>query len=237
MTRRRQSGTTMGAMRQLETVSIVEALENELERRVLDGEFAPGEHLREVELSEQYQVGRNTLRAAFDGLVRRRLLQRARNRGVFVRAFTEQDLAEIYELRTALEAQAFRTLATRRAVPEAAREAMARYRTLNSRSPRRLVVEADLAFHRAIVVATGNARLARVHEDLQAEIELCLAQLTQSYATVRELAAQHGELLEAIESGRPAKAEAAIRNHLKYATAWLIEHVATRQASPAPSSS
>src|SRR5438093_3540075 len=228
----------MRLMRQLETVSIVEALEDELARRILDGEFAPGEHLREIELSEQYQVGRHTLRAAFDGLVRRGLLQRARNRGVFVRQFTQQDMAEIYELRTALEAQAFRTLAARRSVPDAAREAIARYRTLNSRSPRRLVVEADLAFHRAIVVATGNAPLARVHQDLQAEIELCLAQLAQSYATARELASEHGALLQAIETGRPATAEAAIREHLERATAWLIEHVATTaapQAGTAPS--
>ncbi len=222
---------TMHAMRELETVSIVEALEDELARRILDGEFTPGEHLREIELSQQYQVGRHTLRAAFDGLVRRGLLQRARNRGVFVREFTEQDLAEIYELRTALEAQAFRTLAARKMVPEAAREAMSRYRTLNSRSPRRLVVEADLVFHRAIVVATGNARLARTYDHLQAEIELCLAQLAQNYASVRELATQHADLLKAIESGRPATAEAAIREHLENATTWLIEHVAT--AKPA----
>jgi len=228
----------MKVIRQLETVSIVEALEEELARRILDGDFTPGEHLREIELSEQYQVGRHTLRAAFDGLVRRRLLQRARNRGVFVREFTQQDLAEIYELRTALEAQAFRTLAVRKTVPEAAREAIARYRTLNSRSPRRLVVEADLAFHRAIVVSSGNARLARVHQELHAEIELCLAQLVQTYASVRELAFQHGELVRAIESGRPARAEAAIREHLENATAWLIEHVATTtapQAGAAPS--
>jgi DNA-binding GntR family transcriptional regulator len=226
----------MTAMRELKAVSIVEALEEELARRILDGDLTPGEHLREIELSEQYQVGRHTLRAAFDGLVRRGLLQRARNRGVFVRQFTEQDLAEIYELRTALEAQAFRTLAARKTVPETAREAMRRYRTLNSRSPRRLVVEADLAFHRAIVVATGNARLARVHEHLQAEIELCLSQLAQSYATVRELVAQHADLLKAIESGRPDKAEAAIRNHLENATAWLIEHVGTTNAATTASS-
>jgi DNA-binding GntR family transcriptional regulator len=223
-------------MRELETVSIVEALEGELARRILDGEFTTGEHLREIELSEQYQVGRHTLRAAFDGLVRCGLLQRARNRGVFVRRFTEQDLAEIYELRTALEAQAFRTLASRKTVPEAAREAMGRYRTLNSRSPRRLVVEADLAFHRAIVLATGNARLARVHEDLQAEIELCLAQLVQGYATVPQLVAQHAGLLKSIESGRPSSAEAAIREHLENATVWLIEHVATQESATTPSS-
>jgi DNA-binding GntR family transcriptional regulator len=222
-------------MRQLETVSIVEALEDELAQRILDGEFTQGEHLREIELSEQYQVGRHTLRAAFDGLVRRGLLQRARNRGVFVREFAAQDLAEIYELRTALEVQAFRTLAARRMVPDAAREAMSRYRTLNSRSPRRLVVEADLAFHGAIVVATGNARLARAYEHLQAEIELCLAQLAQNYASARALATQHADLLKAIETGRPATAEAAIRHHLENATAWLIEHVAA--AKPATSSS
>jgi DNA-binding GntR family transcriptional regulator len=169
----------------------------------LDGELAPGEHLREVELSEEYEVGRHTLRAAFDCLVRRGLLERARNRGVFVREFTHQDLAEIYEVRTALEAQAFRTLAARRSVPDAAREAIVRCRALNSRSPRRLVVEADLAFHRAIVVETGNARMARAYAQLQNEIELCLAQLAHTYASARELAAQHADLLKAIESGRP----------------------------------
>jgi DNA-binding FadR family transcriptional regulator len=43
-----------------------------------------------------------------------------------------------------------------------------------------------------------------------------------SYATVRELATQHTDLLKAIESGRPATAEAAIRDHLAQATARLL---------------
>jgi DNA-binding GntR family transcriptional regulator len=208
--------------RQLKSVSVVEALEEALAGRILDGDLAPGQHLRETELAEQYQVGRHTLRAAFDALVRRGLLQRARNRGVFVPEFTQRDLVEVYDLRAALEVQAFRDLAARKAVPPAAREAMARYRTLNRRSPRRLLVEADLAFHRAIVAATGNSRLVRAYEQLQAEIELCLVQLVQDYAAGRELAAQHAELIAAIESGRPAAAEAAIRAHLEHAVARLV---------------
>jgi DNA-binding GntR family transcriptional regulator len=220
-------------MRRLETVSIVEALEDDLERRLLGGQLAPGEHLREVELAEQYSVGRHTLRAAFDGLVRRGLLERARNRGVFVRALTVRDLSEIYELRTALEVQAFRTLAVRRTVPDAAREAVARLRTLGSRSRWRRVVESDLAFHRAIVVGTGNDRLARAHEDLQSEILLCLAQLVHGYASVQQLTAEHDQLLETIEAGRPAAAEAAVRDHLERATAWLMERAATRDETDA----
>jgi DNA-binding GntR family transcriptional regulator len=211
-----------GKARQLRSVSVVEALEEALAGRILDGELAPGQHLRETELAEEYQVGRHTLRAAFDALVRRGLLQRARNRGVFVPEFTERDLIEVYGLRTALEVEAFRELAARKTVPDAAREAMGRYRTLNRRSPRRLLVEADLAFHRAIVAATGNARLVRAYDELQAEIELCLVQLVQDYAAGRELAAQHAELIAALESGRPATAETAIRAHLEHAVSQLL---------------
>jgi len=52
----------------------------------------------------------------------------------------------------------------------------------------------------------------------------------EGYATVRELIAMHTELLEAIESGRPAKAEAAIRDHLERATDWLTAR--TPEAAP-----
>ncbi len=216
-----QINATIPVLRELETVSVVEALEDDLGRRVLESEFKPGEHLRELELAEEYAVGRHTLRAAFDGLVRCGLLEKSRNKGVFVRRLTAHDLQETYELRTALEVQAFRVLAAHGETPEDAKAAIDQLRSLSARSPRRLVVEADLAFHRAIVIGAGNGRLARVHQDLTSEILLSLAQLVEGYASVRELIAMHTELLETIESGRPAKAEAAIRDHLERATDWL----------------
>jgi DNA-binding GntR family transcriptional regulator len=104
------------------------------------------------------------------------------------------------------------------------------------------VVESDLGFHRAIMLGAGNARLAGAHEDLQSEILLLLlAQLVHGYAGVQQLTAEHTELLGTIERGRPAAAEAAIRDHLERATAWLMERVATPDeieadagATPAP---
>ena len=207
-----------------QTTSRVETLEDALERQVLDGRFKPGEHLGEIALAEEFDVGRNTLRAAFDGLVRRGLLVKSRNRGVFVRALAARDLAEIYELRTALEVQASRMLAARRRIPDAARTALAQHHRLGPSSSQRAVVEADLAFHRALVVGAGNARLIRAHRNLEVEILLCLAQLVQGYASVGQLAGEHDALLEAIEAGRPEVAEAVIRHHLESATSWLIEH-------------
>ena len=86
------------------------------------------------------------------------------------------------------------------------------------------VIEADLTFHRALVAATDNARLIRVHRELGAEMRLCLAQLVKGYATPKELSVEHARLLEPIERGRPQAAERAIREHFFTALDWLIEH-------------
>jgi DNA-binding GntR family transcriptional regulator len=155
-------------------------------------------------------------------------VQRVRNRGVFVRVLDRDDLTEIYQLRLALEVEAVRTLAGRRHVPPEAARAVGLLSTLDAQSSQRDFVEADLAFHSAIVDGAGNRRLARAHESLRAEIRLLLAQLVNRYASVRQLAKEHRDLLAAIEAGDPDEAEAAIRGHLGRATVWLAEHAVTR---------
>jgi DNA-binding GntR family transcriptional regulator len=210
--------------RSLGTVSTAEALEQDLQRRILQGEFEPAEHLREVELADEYGVGRHTLRAAFDRLVRRGLLTKQRNKGVFIRQLTAGDLREIYELREALEVEAVRILAGRRIVPTAALEENDRLARMTASTPSVDVIEADLAFHRALVAAAGNDRLTRTHRELGVEIRLCLAQLVQGYASPRDLAESNAVLLEPIESGRLEAAAKAIRDHFSLALHWLIEH-------------
>jgi DNA-binding GntR family transcriptional regulator len=223
----RYGGAEAAGPRLLATISVVEALETELIRRLLGGDLRPGDRLREVELAEHYGVGRYTLRAAFDGLVRRGLLQRERGRGVTVAVLGPADFVEIYEARTALEVEAARTLAARRVVPDAAREALDRLDRLPADADWRLVADADLAFHRALVAATGNRRLQRMHADLEVEILLGMVQLGAGYATLPQLAEEHRALLAAIAAGRPAAAERAARSHLGDAAAWFAQGGAT----------
>jgi DNA-binding GntR family transcriptional regulator len=211
-------------VRQLGTVSTAEALEQDLERRILQGDLARGEHLREIELSEEYGVGRHTLRAAFDRLVRRGLLVKQRNRGVSVRELTPDDLREIYELREAIEVETVRILAGRRTVPDDARRLTEEVQALTTRSPRAEVIARDLGFHRALVEATGNARLLRVHEELGSEILLCLAQLVNGYASPKQIATEHTRLLESIERGRTQAGERAVRDDFERTRDWLIAH-------------
>jgi DNA-binding GntR family transcriptional regulator len=177
-----------------------------------------------VELSEQYGVGRHTLRAAFDRLVRRGLLIKQRNRGVSVRELSADDLREIYEVREAIEVETVRILAGRRIVPDAARQMTEELGGLTTRSPRAEVVSRDLGFHRALVEATGNSRLARVHEELSSEILLCLAQLVKGYASPKQIAGEHTRLLGLVERGRTQAAERAIRDDFERTREWLISH-------------
>jgi DNA-binding FadR family transcriptional regulator len=123
--------------------------------------------------------------------------------------------------------QAFRPLAARRSVPQSARDALARHLALSADLLWRDVVHADFALHRAIAIAAGNARLARVHQELESPILLGPAQLGRGYASAEQLASERSHLLRAIESGRLASTEHAIREHLEKAATWLTRNAGT----------
>ena len=197
----------------LATVSTVAALESALADRILDGELAPGAHLIEADLTAEYEVARHSLRAACDALARRGLLVKRANRGFFVPELTADDAREIFELRRALEAPVVRVLAERGELPKATAEALDRLKELPADAAWRDVVLADLDFHRGLVAGGGNARLAKAHSDLLAEIALCIVQTGWSYESPKEVAREHARLAAAIESGDADAAERELEWH------------------------
>jgi DNA-binding GntR family transcriptional regulator len=205
----------------LRTISTVAALETALADRILDGDPAAGAHLRETELAAEYRVARHSLRAACDALVRRGLLVKLANRGFFVPDLTEDDAREIFALRRALEAPVVRELAQRAELPAATAAALDRLRALREDAPWRDVVLADLDFHRGLVEAVPNRRLARAHADLLAEIALCIAQTGWAYESTAEVVHEHERLADAIRSGDPDSAERELDWHFGQGKARL----------------
>lgn len=70
---------------------------------ILDGVFAPGERLVELQLTDRYQCGRAAVRAALTELASEGLIERAANRGAKVRRITVTEAVQITEARSALE--------------------------------------------------------------------------------------------------------------------------------------
>jgi DNA-binding GntR family transcriptional regulator len=102
----------------LSTISVEPATQadrvfDELEAEIVSGAIPMGTKLREEALAARFGVSRGPLREALRRLEGRSLVESAPNLGVRVVSLDDADLAELYEVREALECMAVR-LATER---------------------------------------------------------------------------------------------------------------------------
>jgi DNA-binding GntR family transcriptional regulator len=212
----RESGAAAdGAAYELGRVSTVEALAAELRRRILTGGITPGEQLREVQLADAFGVGRHSLRAAMQNLVHEGLLRHAPNRGHFVPQLTETDVTDLFLVRSVLESEAAAIAASRgQQAASPAASALARLEAIAADHPWDEVIDADLAFHRALVDQVGSPRLSHAFAALHAELQLLNAQVERAFPDRAELGSQHRAVLDAVSSGDPEAARAAVRQHM-----------------------
>jgi DNA-binding GntR family transcriptional regulator len=198
-------------------VAASEALAVTLRDRILSGDIAPGTRLPELDVAAQYGLARPTVREALQRLVHLGLLERPPNHSAFVPELTPDAVGDIFFARLPLELSAVRTVIERGIEVPAAREAVARLQALPDDAHWSEVVEADIAFHHALIAATGSPRLARLYGSLDGEIRLCMAQLRPAWHTPSALAEEHRQVLEGILAGSVAAAEARMREHLEKA--------------------
>ncbi|HEX2085790.1 MAG TPA: GntR family transcriptional regulator [Solirubrobacteraceae bacterium] len=205
----------------LERRSTVEALAEALRARILDGELAGGERLREQELSRAYDVARHTVRAALRALQAEGLVVIEPNRGARVATLDADAVRGLFELRMALETEAAR-LALERHPQGLPRQVRAAVRSLSAACARgrrgwSAVVEAHDAVHATLVEASESPRIVAAHRALAGEMRLFLVQLRPSW-TLERMAADHERLVDELERRGPD----AMRDHLRESAAAVL---------------
>ncbi|MFM0391900.1 GntR family transcriptional regulator [Paraburkholderia phytofirmans] len=192
----------------------VEALAEKLRTRILNGDFAPGEYLRDIRMAEEYEVSRNTFRTAAQLLVGRRILRQVVNRGFFVPEFSADDIVDVTRFRGVLEAEAVKMIVHTGQIPVEAINAVERLRHAPVDAPVSFMVAADRDFHRAIVSASGSERLQRSYEAIESEIELLLVQQRQHfYQNPKEIVREHEHLIACLKTRDFAAARDAFLEH------------------------
>jgi DNA-binding GntR family transcriptional regulator len=208
-------------------VTTVDSLGAAITESILSCSYVPGEWFREEEMAAEYGVSRHTLRAALAELVQQGLLHKEPFRGVFVPRLTETDTNDLYRARAVFELEAARVLAQRGTVGTAALDALALFENLKPESPWSRVVEADTAFHRALIDELGSPRLSTLYSNLLTEFKLCLlySPIPNDYPV--SVIAKHRALVESITRGDPEEAVARFRFHIEDSKRLLIARYAT----------
>ena len=202
------SGVTLRVARASTSAMLANLLRDEL----LSGALPPGAPLRDTELAERANVSRGTAREALAELAREGLVVQTLHRGVRVASPTEADVADVYAARRVLEGAGLEALLVSRDVSalSAAVDQLAAARSVPEG------VEADAAFHLAIVSATGVSRLVAAAERALREVRLVLCASDRATADLDAQVHGHRLLLEAIASGDAAAAREALRAHLDH---------------------
>jgi DNA-binding GntR family transcriptional regulator len=134
-----------------------------IKHRVLQNVYPGGFQVLEEQLCEELGMSRTPLREALVRLAQEGLVEITSRRGMRVRPLEASDVADIFEVLSALELLAVRLLATR----DDNAAAMQRLQIEVDEMKRSLAADdldgwaaADERFHRALVDESGNARLA-----------------------------------------------------------------------------
>lgn len=87
--------------------SLPDVITNDLRERILSGEMAEGETIRQEALAEDYDVSRMPIREALKRLDAEGLVQLTNNRGASVTMHSLSEIGEIFDLRVLLEVDLF----------------------------------------------------------------------------------------------------------------------------------
>jgi DNA-binding FadR family transcriptional regulator len=204
----------------------------QFEALIASGEWPVGSKIPpEPELVAALGVGRNTVREAVRALEHAGLLEPRRGDGTYVRATSDLGAAllrrarrttamHVLAVRTSLERDAAAAAALRRTEADAVaiREATAARRAACGGVDRARFVEADIAFHRAVIAATGNPVLVDLYAGLTEALHRSVAEI-DACDDDPEAFPGHEELAAAIAAGDPDAARAAADSYLDAARA------------------
>ena len=202
-----------------------------LRQDIVDWQLPPGTVLGEVEQSARLGISRTPLREALSRLTADGLAAPHSGRGVVVTGISLDTVAELFELRQALECKAA-ALAAVRGRSSVFRSLAARFRSagelIGSGDPGRyyaLVAELDAATDGA----AANAYLAQALGNVRLHLARVRRLAKDNPERLLQTAGEHATIADAVASGEPELAAAAVALHLHKS----LEHLrSTRITTP-----
>ena len=185
---------------------------------ILERKIKPGERVNPKQIAEDNHVSLMPVRNALQQLTTEGLLETHQRVGVFVREYSDRELAQIGEVRKLYELYCLEHYADR--IDRS--EVLELYHQIEKHEPRsRAMIALDEQLHRMIVVASGNPFLIQQYSGMQNLIRI---HMYHEHADAEASKKAHLEILEALYKANYSGAYLALANHLDEVTKMYKEN-------------
>lgn len=185
-------------------------------RELVSGRLRGGQRINEAELARTLGISRNPIREAIRKLEERGLLVSSPRRGTFVRAFSRQDIEDVFSFRVVVEDFAIRQALRRMSPDDVAglRQIVDDMAVAAKAGKEMELVQKDISFHQRICELSGNTQTLRAFMNLHAEVQISITLVEHRFESLEAAAVDHYPIIDAIASGDPERAAAALRDHI-----------------------
>ncbi|WP_158412415.1 GntR family transcriptional regulator [Ilumatobacter nonamiensis] len=212
--------------------SLAERAYDEIRRMIIRLELAPGDVVREADLSAQLDMSRTPIREALQRLARDHFVTVIPRRGMFVSAIDVHELSMLYETRAIMEPYAAR-LATRRGTADDwAEMADLLEETRRPGTPAVQLIELDRRCHEIIWRAAGNRFLTSTLDALYAQSDRLWHMYLADVADMADAVDEHAAIHDALERGDEDLVADLVEMHVNSFDAQVRDVVAARLDAP-----
>lgn len=187
-----------------------------VKQEIFDFVLLPGDRFTEAEIAARMQVSRTPVREALYLLEREGYLEVMFRSGWRVRPFDFQQFEELYDVRVILETAAVKRLCEMDQRTQLDELKDAWMVPKNERvTDGRGVAALDEQFHAALVFATGNKEMSRIHHDLTERIRIIRRLDFTQDARVDATYNEHARILRAVLLRKADEAQMLLKSHIE----------------------
>ena len=225
------------AQRKIEAVRLSSKVYDALKSKIVSGQLSAGTKVSQRDMASQMGVSRTPVRDAMLQLEQEGLLKSIGNGFLVVAEMPIEDMKRTYELRALLEGFAAEEVARKRNSKTIALlrriidDQRALLKTCRDSMEKELeFVELDSEFHRVILSDTGNPRLIQTADYLRtlSECQTVRSRALEVPGRMEKSLAEHEDILEAIETGKPEAANAHMIMNLKDFCSDVVFYILSR---------
>ncbi|RRS04961.1 GntR family transcriptional regulator [Aquabacterium soli] len=196
--------------------SLADRAYGQIKQMIFDFVLLPGDRFSESDLVDRLQVSRTPLRQALQRLQREGFLLVFPKSGWQVAPLDFEVFDQLYDLRVLLETHAIAKLCEAEERPVLKGLADLWLVAEAERHPVQAMVDRmDEDFHSALVRATGNEEMARVHDDITERIRIIRRLDFTKPARVQVTYDEHARIIRAISRRRTDEAQRLLRAHIE----------------------